>query len=98
MAGERVIGGTSGFHPTYDFHVLPRPPGVSAASNPDLAAGVGWKGSKLLRSAPAVPRRLQLSERKTTMWGLAEITICLSPALFLAAVGAMVLVMQRQKH
>lgn len=32
------------------------------------------------------------------MWGLAEITICLSPALFLAAVGAMVLVVQRQKH
>ena len=32
------------------------------------------------------------------MFGLAEIFICLSPVAVLAAIGAMVLVVQMQKH
>ena len=32
------------------------------------------------------------------MWGPIELLICASPVLLLAAVGAMVLIIQRQKH
>ena len=32
------------------------------------------------------------------MWGISEMLICISPLALLAAIGAMVLVVQTQKH